>query len=406
MHSQLTDANISGIIDIGDWVADFVYSDAGNMTSRTIQSSSEGFTYTGHQMTDADGNGLAWDENGQLLTGVDVNLVWNWDGMLREANTPAKSISLRYDPSGNRIFKDSSQTGQRKYIVDIVGDLPVILMELDPDNDMHIERTYIYANSQIMAQHLGDHTASRYFYLHDRLGSVRQVVATGGGAVRLYTYSPFGEVIESTGIVKNDFKFTGQYHDSETGQYYLRARMYDPYISRFNSRDLLVGEFEQPLTLHRYLYCRNDPTNLTDPTGEWAALRTGGYTFTASVGPLGGEVAITPFFFYGLSDDLTFFCGYLWFVGGGIDFIPDPVSLSLMFSVGWSPNAQRPEDLAGDYKEWGGYAGSGFAAGYSYAENPRTGVTLHMWSAGIGSGGDVHRYWGKARVFNTLTIGP
>lgn len=32
------------------------------------------------------------------------------------------------------------------------------------------------ADSRIIAQHDGDHTADRYFYLHDWLGSVRQVI--------------------------------------------------------------------------------------------------------------------------------------------------------------------------------------------------------------------------------------
>ena len=35
-----------------------------------------------------------------------------------------------------------------KYIVDIVGDLPTILLEMDPDNSMSIEKAYIYGNSQ------------------------------------------------------------------------------------------------------------------------------------------------------------------------------------------------------------------------------------------------------------------
>ena len=33
-------------------------------------------------------------------------------------------------------------------------------------------------NSQIIAQHTGDHEADKYFYLHDRLGSVRQIIDT------------------------------------------------------------------------------------------------------------------------------------------------------------------------------------------------------------------------------------
>lgn len=85
-----------------------------------------------------------------------------------------------------RVFR----TGQRKFIVDVTGDLPVILMEINNSGD--IVKTYIYANGQIIAQHDGSHTAARYFYLHDRLGSVRQMIDTDGDVVNRYTYRPFG----------------------------------------------------------------------------------------------------------------------------------------------------------------------------------------------------------------------
>jgi hypothetical protein len=89
-------------------------------------------------------------------------------------------------------------------------------MELN--NSGGIVKTYIYANSQIIAQHTGDHEADRYFYLHDRLGSVRQIIDTSGDVVHLYTYEPFGKVLESDsaqGAPSNAFKFTGQYFESE-----------------------------------------------------------------------------------------------------------------------------------------------------------------------------------------------
>ena len=66
------------------------------------------------------------------------------------------------------------------------------------------------------------------------------------------------------------FRFTGQYYDSEIGQYYLRARQYEPHLGRFVSRDPVLGEFAEPLTLHKYLYCVNNPLNLIDPRGEWS----------------------------------------------------------------------------------------------------------------------------------------
>jgi len=64
-------------------------------------------------------------------------------------------------------------------------------------------------------------------------------------------------------------RFTGQYYDSEINEYYLRARQYDPHIGRFTARDLIDGKFEEPLTLHKYLYCINNPINRIDPEGLW-----------------------------------------------------------------------------------------------------------------------------------------
>lgn len=74
---------------------------------------------------------------------------------------------------------------------------------------------------------------------------------------------------ECTEWFYNPFKFTGQWFDAEIGQYYLRARMYDPQLMRLTSRDPITGKFEESLTLHKYLYCTNDSINKVDPTGLW-----------------------------------------------------------------------------------------------------------------------------------------
>lgn len=70
------------------------------------------------------------------------------------------------------------------------------------------------SNSQIIAQHTGNHTADRYFYLHDRLGSVRQVIDTSADVKNRYTYDQFGEPYPAPNFeeeVDNSFKFTGRY---------------------------------------------------------------------------------------------------------------------------------------------------------------------------------------------------
>jgi len=88
--------------------------------------------------------------------------------------------------------------------------------------------------------------------------------------VNSYTYTPFGSFYdgELAETVDNPFKFTGQWHDAEIGQYFLRARMYDPAMMRFTSRDPDRGEPLECLTLHKYLYCINEPINNADPSGR------------------------------------------------------------------------------------------------------------------------------------------
>lgn len=146
----------------------------------------------------------------------------------------------------------------------------MILIELNAADDS-IVKSYVYANGQILMQQSGL-PSNRYFYLHDRLGSVRQIINTSGNVVKYYTYNPFGETLESSGTLDNPYLFAGQYYDSEIAEYYLRARQYDPHIGRFTTRDPVFGQFEEPLTLHRYLYCGNEPVNRIDLTGLWSTL--------------------------------------------------------------------------------------------------------------------------------------
>ena len=146
--------------------------------------------------------------------------------------------------------------------------MPTILCEINPATSS-LTKSYIYTDTgQIICQRNGGQSAVEYFYVTDRLGSVRQVIDNTGAVVANYTYTPFGQMLEESGSFDNSFLFTGQWFDSEFGQYYLRARMYDPVLMRFPARDPVKGKPEQPLTWHMYLYCLNNPTNLMDPSGE------------------------------------------------------------------------------------------------------------------------------------------
>jgi len=253
---QLLSASMTNINSY-TWSADYTYYRDGNITSKAVNSDTTDFEYTGDRMTDIGDDELDWDLNGQLTESVTALLEYNWSGKLRSATAGADSISLKYDPLGNRVYKSStvdSVTTNQRFIVDIAGKLPIILCVVDAD-DGSLERSYIYANAQPIGFYEGDYTDPAYIYLHDRLGSVRQVIDS-------YPNLQFAETVD------NPFRFTGQWFDSEIAQYYLRARMYDPHLMRFTSIDPLFGRPFSPLTLHVYMYCLNDPLNRIDPDGE------------------------------------------------------------------------------------------------------------------------------------------
>jgi RHS repeat-associated protein len=148
-------------------------------------------------------------------------------------------------------------------------------------------KSYVYAQDDLIAQYNGPQdSAAKYFYICDRLGNVRQVIDINASVQYLYTYGPFGKVIESDEDADppgNAFQFTGQFYDADLNQYYLRARQYSPDLARFTARDPDKGNFHEPFSLHAYLYCLDDPINQIDPQGE-SSFSLGGMLAAVSIG--------------------------------------------------------------------------------------------------------------------------
>ena len=85
-----------------------------------------------------------------------------------------------------------------------------------------------------------------------------------------YSYTPFGELLNSTTAKTTNYAYNGESYDSATGMVNLRARWYEPATMRFNQRDTWSGKLEMPTTENRYLYCMNDPIGYYDRGGDRA----------------------------------------------------------------------------------------------------------------------------------------
>lgn len=77
--------------------------------------------------------------------------------------------------------------------------------------------------------------------------------------------------MEKEGDTKNDFLYTGEQYNANTGLYYLRARYMNPSTGTFISMDSYQGSIYDPVSLHKYLYANANPVMYSDPSGYEAS---------------------------------------------------------------------------------------------------------------------------------------
>ena len=65
--------------------------------------------------------------------------------------------------------------------------------------------------------------STQQYYHYDGLGSTRALTNGSGTTVATYNYDAFGTIKSQTGSQTNNFLFTGEWRDPETGFYFLRA---------------------------------------------------------------------------------------------------------------------------------------------------------------------------------------
>jgi RHS repeat-associated protein len=109
-----------------------------------------------------------------------------------------------------------------------------------------------------------------HYYFSDHFGSHAVIEnATGTACEQDIDYYPYGgeENDYCSTPVAQHYKFTGTERDSESGLDNFGARYNASTMGRFMSPDPLGGHQEDPQTLNRYSYVRNNPLSLTDPTG-------------------------------------------------------------------------------------------------------------------------------------------
>ena len=100
-----------------------------------------------------------------------------------------------------------------------------------------------------------------------------------------YAYDAWGNFITtyhnggaSTRAAKNPFTYRGYYYDRDLKLYYLNSRYYDSVVGRFISPDRVVSDIGGDIRGYNlFVYCFNNPVNLSDSGGNWPEWVTAFY---------------------------------------------------------------------------------------------------------------------------------
>jgi RHS repeat-associated protein len=268
-------------LNIGFGKIDYSYDNVGNRTKRNRVGSSDVTTYvydnndrllsattgTYQEITYAyDNNGNTTQETlKQYGTTIQTTTnTWNdknqLTGVTITRGGTTTTTTYRYDADGIRVASTVNGT-ETRFLVDPNQPYAQVLEEYSPSGTVQV--AYVYGLDLISQTQGG---ATSYFHT-DGLGSTRVLTDSTGNVLNTYNYNPFGEILNSSGTTNNKYLFAGEQFDSTLGDYYLRARFYDPNSGRFTRRDSYEGSLSNPLSLHRYSYAHNNPVNNIDPSG-------------------------------------------------------------------------------------------------------------------------------------------
>jgi RHS repeat-associated protein len=233
-----------------------------------------------HAVVGAGNKSYQYDANGNMTSGDGRTVAWSSFNKPTLITKGTSSAAFSYDASRARYKK-----------VNHLGDITLYVGSLyekhtkgvGTANESVDEKHYIYANGQLVAEHIVSSTAGvQTRYLHkDALGSVDLVTDAYANVVDRRSFDSWGKLRnltwkDSEGITNplyltqlpfTNKGYTGHENIQEVDLIHMNGRVYDASLARFMSADPFIQALGLSQSYNRYAYTINNPMKYTDPSG-------------------------------------------------------------------------------------------------------------------------------------------
>lgn len=284
---RMTSAKTNGSSSYPQWGLSETYDRFGNRPSQTITAGSgptTNLTFGANNQP----NGYTFDASGNMTVeplSPPNNMSYDGENRMTAFSGNGGAANYTYDGNGLRIVR-SVQAGTTT--VSIFSGSSVIAEYDNGAAPASPSREYVYnpAGGETTGLLAMISAGTTTYYHQDHL-SVRLTTNGSGSIVTQQGTFPFGESWYSNLGPGDNWIFTSYDRDSVSGLDYALARYYDSRTGTFCSADPLAGSPGDPQSWNRYAYGRDDPIDISDPTGKswWSdmlgvlfAPMTGGFS--------------------------------------------------------------------------------------------------------------------------------
>lgn len=264
------------------------YDSMNRLTNEDRKGAGERYAY------DLCGNRLLKEQYSGSFVDVTEGYRYNERNELTEHISAGSLTAYRYDKNGS-IISEEKEGRKSEYRYDLLN-RQTYIKTLDGKEQENFydgeglragltengkKTTFLFHNGEILTESEGDSAPVRRYvrgnglscvqtldsnayhaYHQDEQGSTAYITGQDNAVENCYQYDAFGNLAEKKEGIENRILYTGQQYDQETGQYYLRARYYNPVIGRFLQEDTYRGD-----GLNLYAYCANNPVVYYDSSG-------------------------------------------------------------------------------------------------------------------------------------------